>query len=315
MRVTILHWLRGLPGPVWTMALWSGAFLLATVEAAANGRPGVLEHPIISIVPAVICVAVLVWGPGTPPWFLHAAAVSLLVSSFIVANVSPYLVDVFATAFGALAVVLYSGLWWRQGTTFAYAGGVSVGVLVAVQLNGMDRAAADAWFTLTAMLFGTALALNLVMARVVSQATHDPMTGLVNRVGLDQYVQLHLSPGRASLPRTMLVLDLDGFKKVNDESGHAAGDDLLRQVTGAWRTVLRPDDLEVRTGGDEFLLILPQTEVDGVWSLVARLEAAHPARWSHGAVDWAEDETFDAAMGRADALMYADKRRRRDLAA
>ena len=139
------------------------------------------------------------------------------------------------------------------------------------------------------------------------RATHDPLTGLLNRIGLEDYLQVHPRAGRTLLPRTIAVIDLDGFKAVNDTRGHVAGDQLLREVGATWRTALRPDDIAVRIGGDEFLLILPQTDAPGARVLIARLREVSPITWSCGITPWLADEDLDSALVRADSLMYQEK--------
>ncbi|MBI1351762.1 MAG: diguanylate cyclase [Actinomycetales bacterium] len=165
------------------------------------------------------------------------------------------------------------------------------------------------WFALTSMLAGTALALNLVMARRIRDATHDPLTGLLNRNGLDAYLELQGPPGRATLPRTLVSLDLDGFKAINDAHGHLAGDAVLRSMADCLRDVLRPDDVAVRMGGDEFLLVLPQTNTEGARALVERLRLQSPSPFSAGIAPWDRD-AFDPVLRRADEAMYADKAQR-----
>ena len=93
--------------------------------------------------------------------------------------------------------------------------------------------------------------------RVEYLAFHDTLTGLANRHALQQ--QLSLATARArdeGESLALLYLDLDGFKRVNDTLGHAAGDDLLRLVGERLKEILRPDDILARQGGDEFLILL-----------------------------------------------------------
>lgn len=89
------------------------------------------------------------------------------------------------------------------------------------------------------------------------QASHDPLTGLANRVGFDEKLKemlKHFEPGEH---HTLLYLDLDQFKVVNDSSGHSAGDVLLRQVALLLKHAVRESDLVARLGGDEFAILLP----------------------------------------------------------
>ena len=101
------------------------------------------------------------------------------------------------------------------------------------------------------------------------QANHDPLTGLPNRERLTSYAgELD---GR---PLAVLLLDLDGFKAVNDTLGHAAGDELLRVVADRLRAELRAGDLAGRIGGDEFVVVLADADQATADGLATRLRAA-----------------------------------------
>jgi diguanylate cyclase (GGDEF)-like protein len=96
-----------------------------------------------------------------------------------------------------------------------------------------------------------------------SLAHHDPLTGLPNRAALEKYLpraqQRSQSLGSCL---ALLYLDLDGFKPINDEFGHAGGDELLREVAARLRSCLREGDLVARLGGDEFLMVLQVAQAD-----------------------------------------------------
>ena len=88
-------------------------------------------------------------------------------------------------------------------------------------------------------------------------ASHDPLTGLLNRRGLDSVLDEAGDSGEAL---GLLLLDLDGFKLINDRHGHQAGDDLLKQVAMRLKGVVRPGDIVARLGGDEFALVVRGVE-------------------------------------------------------
>lgn len=94
-------------------------------------------------------------------------------------------------------------------------------------------------------------------AQLSYQARHDPLTGLVNRIEFDQRLSAALrDAGARGTPHSLLYLDLDQFKVVNDTCGHTAGDELLRQVSTVLQTVLGKRDVLARLGGDEFGVLL-----------------------------------------------------------
>lgn len=100
-------------------------------------------------------------------------------------------------------------------------------------------------------------------ARLLQMAQTDPLTGLPNRARLvdvfEHEKHRHL---RNNLPLSLVMLDLDYFKRVNDQHGHEVGDQVLLHVAALFRAVLRKGDLVVRMGGEEFCLLLPETGID-----------------------------------------------------
>jgi diguanylate cyclase (GGDEF)-like protein len=106
-------------------------------------------------------------------------------------------------------------------------------------------------------------------------ALRDPLTGLANRRSLlergEYEIARHTRGGRSF---SVLMLDLDGFKRLNDRFGHAAGDDLLRDVADALTRAMRHQDTVARLGGDEFCVLAPETDAPGAQRLLARAMAA-----------------------------------------
>jgi diguanylate cyclase (GGDEF)-like protein len=106
-------------------------------------------------------------------------------------------------------------------------------------------------------------------------ALYDPLTGIANRRCLRERIEYEVARhtrGRSSF--ALLMLDLDGFKLLNDRFGHAAGDDLLRDVATAMEQALRGQDTVARIGGDEFCVLAPDTDLPGARQLRARIERA-----------------------------------------
>jgi diguanylate cyclase (GGDEF)-like protein len=113
---------------------------------------------------------------------------------------------------------------------------------------------------------------------------------------------------------TVAILDLDGFKEVNDRDGHSAGDRLLRQVADEWRSRVRTTDLLGRHGGDEFVLYLPGTDAPGAVEVLRRLDGDLPIGWSVGMATARDGDTLATLLQRADTELYQGKRMRRDAA-
>ncbi|MGH8974521.1 MAG: putative bifunctional diguanylate cyclase/phosphodiesterase, partial [Acidimicrobiia bacterium] len=157
-------------------------------------------------------------------------------------------------------------------------------------------------------------------AQLIAQALHDPLTGLANRsLLLDRMTHALTRVQRTGSPVTVLFLDLDGFKRVNDSLGHAAGDKLLVGVGERLSGTLRTADTIARLGGDEFAVLLEETGLAEATLIAERLgeELAAPfliegrqipARASIGIATGAPGRAADELLRDADLAMYMAKR-------
>jgi len=150
------------------------------------------------------------------------------------------------------------------------------------------------------------------------RATHDLLTGLLNREGLER--RYPSSRGAGSVARAVLYIDLDGFKPINDTLGHRAGDEVLVHVARQLSGRIRPTDTAARVGGDEFVLILEGiAHEDEALRVARRLLRALCGGFtvlqtervqvavSIGVALWSRADGLDAALDAADALMYSAK--------
>ncbi|MGH3903372.1 MAG: diguanylate cyclase domain-containing protein [Pseudonocardiaceae bacterium] len=151
---------------------------------------------------------------------------------------------------------------------------------------------------------------------VTAQALSDPLTGLPNRRALDQRLRRALN-GSPGLPCSVALVDLDGFKDVNDRYSHATGDEVLRAVAGALRGALRAGDTVARYGGDEFVVLLPgtaPTAAHGALERAVHAVAGLPAKvsagvtLSAGVVAAGDRDDAESLIARADSAMYRAKR-------
>jgi two-component system cell cycle response regulator len=148
-----------------------------------------------------------------------------------------------------------------------------------------------------------------------SAALRDALTGLWNRVALDlSLATAWQSARRNKKALSLCILDIDGFKTVNDQHGHWEGDALLKDLANHLTRTVRASDIAGRWGGDEFYIVLPDTPLDGARRLAQRCLA-----WRDGApptlsigvasVEPESDDTFDPAafIHSADQALYAAK--------
>ncbi len=313
----MIEYLRRLPGPVAAMAGWSLIVFLDLVavtwivpqHANHTETQAWVTGAAFELVVVVVCV---VAGSRTPLWFLRVVLFARLVSVVFLAAVGCPIDSLLFGYATAVFVVVYAAYFWHNWLTYFYAFAAAVTMLLLGFIPETIDRVVQTWFVVTSLLVLMAVGLNRVVGEQERQAKRDSMTGLPNRVALDAYLLARPRPGRAVEPQALVVIDLDRFKDVNDSQGHAAGDRLLHDTATIWRAALRPDDLLFRVGGDEFLLILPQTTIASADELVARLREVSPGPLSYGVTQWRSDEDFDSAFALADRRMYQDKESRRD---
>jgi two-component system, cell cycle response regulator len=152
-------------------------------------------------------------------------------------------------------------------------------------------------------------------------ATTDPLTGLLNRRAIEKQIQREWERARRyGLPLSLLMIDLDGLKRVNDVGGHSAGDRVLRGAASAISCTLRGSDFGGRWGGDEFVILAPHTSRESARQLAERVATRISQReWSNRVATTAsvgivtlergasEDTMPEALIDEADRALYAAK--------
>jgi diguanylate cyclase (GGDEF)-like protein len=162
------------------------------------------------------------------------------------------------------------------------------------------------------------------------RATRDPLTGLLNRAAFEEHLQHEVAASGREAPPSLLLVDLDGFKQVNDTLGHLAGDEVLVQVSRQLEGAVRRGDVVARLGGDEFAVLMPRTARGRALTLARRLleqvqvdpaaaagldvypgesAAVSPVGLSIGLGWLAEPATGVQLLAAADEAMYEAKRR------
>lgn len=308
--------IAGMPGPVWSLVAWGLVMalvsLLNTIALAVSGDPSVGRLAILAYWVST-AVVIRIVGARTPGWLVHLVLDLNIV--VICVSAATALNDLRAVSTLTFLVVpaVFMATWMSRQQVAAHLLVLVVGSAAVVVAIGADGDTVRVWLTLLAVCLALTYFINALVTHLNQQAIVDPLTGLFNRAGLDIVAGPH-ARSSVTAPRTVVVVDLDGFKAVNDSRGHTAGDELLRQVGATMRAHLRPNDTVTRTGGDEFVILLARTDVAQARSVVDRLVDALPLPASVGLVDWAEGVGIEAAIAEADALMYEEKAlRRRDM--
>ena len=194
-----------------------------------------------------------------------------------------------------------------------------IGVIVIVKV-GLHQYTSDHLRLLTILANQAAVSIANagLIERLELSATTDPLTGLANRRAFEARLEARLADGSPD-PFSVLMLDVDDLKQVNDAQGHVAGDAVLKQVAAVLRSHLRQEDLVTRWGGDEFVLLMPGVDRVGAISLARRIggtllagtEGSASISVSMGTASYpADGATADTLLAAADRSMYADKRQR-----
>lgn len=165
------------------------------------------------------------------------------------------------------------------------------------------------------------LALRRLTDELGSMAAQDPLTKLLNRRGLLDGLEAHFAARKAA-PVHLLIVDIDHFKRINDNYGHQFGDNMLCRVAEAIQQSTRRSDLKCRLGGEEFLVLCPGLKGDEVLQLAERIRAAIaeiaiPGVSLHGSVTctatigvsnpFITSQAFDITLQQADAALYRGK--------
>jgi diguanylate cyclase (GGDEF)-like protein len=304
---------EGLPPEARALALIALAGGLSAILAAvfpANPAAPVGLLTIDAVV--LLCGSLVLWrfGDRLPPWSLQlAVAIGIVVISVLIAR-SATPVGMIVTASDYLWIGVYAAFFFTRAAARAHMTFIAAAFGAAL-LASPHHVPADAWIFQTASLVVAVEAIARLSDRLRHEAHTDSLTGLLNRKGLAPAAeQAFLLADRTDLPLTIVLIDLDHFKLVNDRDGHAAGDRLLVQMTRTWAAALEPSDIFARLGGDEFLAILVGSSESESTRLLEGLHLTSPAAWSAGVVKRQPGEDLSACLARADNALYEVKRSR-----
>jgi diguanylate cyclase (GGDEF)-like protein len=226
---------------------------------------------------------------------------------------------------------LAASAWWgtrRVALSCAVAASVAL-VANDLAFRATSSALSNAWneFTRVTTFFAVGMLISLVRdsaararaesERVFHLAVTDHLTGLYNRHYLmEQLHRIHRAAARHRRAYALLAIDLDGFKQINDSFGHAGGDTALVAFATDLKGAARADEILVRMGGDEFLVLLPDGQATDAAVLAERIlkrvretTARDRVRSvSVGVVAWRPSSTADELLAEADRLVYESKR-------
>jgi diguanylate cyclase (GGDEF)-like protein len=270
------------------LGLFAVAWGLVSIWMAARGRGMALGLRALVTAGTMPLVALSLWATGGATSFLQPVMIftALFISYFFPPRMAWPLMALFVYAFATPLIYDPRSL--------------AVGFPARVVMFALAVA-------------GTMVAVQFLKGRLVRAELHqrtmaelDPLTGVANRRGFDLALERAAATGE---PYALILVDLDDFKRVNDEQGHPAGDAVLQSVALAAAGVARQGDCLARIGGDEFALIAPSAGPAGVLRLLRDLrESVEPAATYAAALVPEDAGTPDELVACADSRLLAQKR-------
>ena len=219
------------------------------------------------------------YAPGTPSYALFYLWIGLFSFNFF-------------TLRSALAQMVFSSLCH----------------LVVLVVDGSGTFFLTDWVVTWGVLFVTGLVVGWLSGQVRTLADTDSLTGLRNRRAWDNELVRELAHAqRSGDPLSVILIDIDGLKAINDRDGHQGGDRVLKEAAAAFSSAVRSGDLVARLGGDEFGVLLRACSLDGAEAGIERLHDATSVPFCAGRAQWDGEETSDAFLHRADAALYERK--------
>ena len=209
-------------------------------------------------------------------------------------------------------IAIFTALYMPRRAVMVHVGLIGVALAIVIHYSSGVAEPVATWviaFGTVAVVAGIISALVLILRRI---STQDAITQLANRRTWDERLDEEVERARRSgAALSVVVIDIDNFKSVNDRDGHPAGDAILRAFADGWRDVVRDSgDFLARLGGDEFGVLAPAADEMGGRRLTTRLAGVSPGgvTCSIGVATWDRTESAGSLFRRADEAMFVRKR-------
>jgi diguanylate cyclase (GGDEF)-like protein len=305
-------------------AMYAAGAIDGAVEGFLPHDPPFALVPVIAA--AVVFVFLLAVGPRLP-WTCLAmlGPIGVAAISYAVAT-TPGAGD--GAVLYTMPVLWTTFFYGRRGAAGILAG-VAIGHAVALLVLPSSSVYPGRWIDVMVSVSATAVVVlalerrnQMLVGRLASEARTDPLTGLSNRRELEERAELEMARSRRdNAPIALASFDLDHFKRINDEWGHEAGDRVLAWIGRVLCAESRDIDTVARLGGEEFVALLPDTDLAGAGQFTERVRAAlnrhepqslPPVSVSAGVVSVRDPQDLLAMLQQADSALYAAKRAGRD---
>jgi diguanylate cyclase (GGDEF)-like protein len=304
-------------------ALVAATSLLALIPPHAHDTRALYITAAGAFGAALALIVFAPWGRLHPAW-TNVPVVLFCVAVALLRQIGGGPASGYAPLF--MLPVVWQALYGRRVDMGAAVGVVFLAYALPIVLVDGVTYPASQWraaILFTAVVGGIGILLSdltqarrILVAQLEEAATTDRLTGLANRRRLDDNLSREVARARRSgAPLSVAVLDLDHFKDFNDTRGHLAGDEVLRELSDRWLTELRDGDELARWGGEEFVVLLPDTTVPEAAEVIERLLAGGsgpggppPITASAGVAGYVAGTTAEELLAEADRLLYRAKR-------
>ena len=298
------------------VVLVAGGVLGVLVSLIAPGHR--VQTPVallISGLTLLLAIGYVSVGRRVPELLLHAGPPTgaVLVSAMIYLGGGG--VTSAALAMPYVWIAMYAGYFHSAGYMTLILALGAVGHAGALLALGGSFTWAPIWLYAAGTSAVAGGMVHVLAERLRGLADTDALTGLPNRRAWDERLTHHLTLAkRLEYPICVVMMDVDGLKRLNDTKGHAAGDAALRGIAEGGTSVLRGTDVLARLGGDEFGLLLPACDLAAAREIVGRMRPAmaDEVTVSAGVASWDGEESVERLIARADEALYRAKSLGRD---
>jgi diguanylate cyclase (GGDEF)-like protein len=293
-------------GPViGALYLLGGTAVVATLVLPSEGAG---PSPVLTVIGPLAMLTgagLLWWGHRLPRPVFHALVVlgTALITAVVAA--APDVVSALALSGIYTFVAVAAFHLFAPPVALAYLVAAIVAGTVALSLRGVPVGSVIALAVVTA----TIALVVATLVRRASSASLDGLTGLANRRGFDDALDEAMRvTARSGAQFSVALVDVDHFKEINDQHGHAAGDELLRSVAQDWSSLMPRGALLARHGGDEFAVLLPTRPGPAALEIIEELRrAGSRVAMSAGVAQHLPGESASQLMRRADTALYRAK--------
>jgi diguanylate cyclase (GGDEF)-like protein len=300
---------KSIQASTWTLVLLEGVTAVVLLIAATwplSSRAPVHLGRVLAAILAIEAILTLVFARRIRPRALIAQIFAGIAMTVLITGASTTAAGTILSCVGYVWVAMWVGVFCSPGWLLAALAAELMGAPVAALLNGhpLRTLISTLGVTVLAALFSAVL--GYLVASLRRAALHDQLTGLLNRRGVDESLA-DMWGRRGRSPTSLIAIDLDGLKAVNDRGGHLAGDRMLVAFADELRAGTRADDLVGRLGGDEFVVVLPGASSAQATRWVQRLNDVSELDWSFGVSQRRGEEPLEPWLARADERLYAAK--------